>query len=232
MDTFVLMNQQGEYACEQGHYGHGGDTPSLGFTKDLDQATVFNRNKIGAMVRATRSMSGANSMEQELASYIRVPAYEVRSVKLGEQKVQSVIKDELVYDKLVTQEPVRDKEIKFETMDGAPWHKHPYQNKVTVHIRKDKSGTAKIVAVEEKKRYYKVKEPLKAVYCTLSKKMLDDARKGQGKKPYNEPGNFLVGDGYFAQDRINTYGKDRWEAACEIVSKYEGYNVYHVAKLD
>lgn len=52
-----------------------------------------------------------------------------------------------------------------------------------------------------------------------SAKCLKDARKALGAAPYNEPGNFLVGDGYFSQDCINKYGQRQWDEACRLVLK-------------
>lgn len=50
-----------------------------------------------------------------------------------------------------------------------------------------------------------------------SAKCLKDARKALGAAPYNEPGNFLVGDGYFSRDCINKYGQRQWDEACRLV---------------
>ena len=51
-----------------------------------------------------------------------------------------------------------------------------------------------------------------------SAKCLKDARKALGAAPYNEPGNFLVGDGYFSRDCINKYGQRQWDEACRLVT--------------
>lgn len=50
-----------------------------------------------------------------------------------------------------------------------------------------------------------------------SAKCLKDARKALGAAPYNEPGNYLVGDGYFSRDCINKYGQRQWDEACRLV---------------
>lgn len=95
-----------------------------------------------------------------------------------------------------------------------------------------KAGIFKDVSLTDGFEFDKVKEPyyqrlpareVPLVQCIgrtkrePSKKCLDDARKIMGKKPYNQPGNYLVGDGYFARDCINRYGEAMWNAACKQV---------------
>lgn len=46
---------------------------------------------------------------------------------------------------------------------------------------------------------------------------LEAARKLMGKGQYNEPGNYLVGDGYFGNDCRKKFGEKNFEAACDIV---------------
>lgn len=58
-------------------------------------------------------------------------------------------------------------------------------------------------------------EPEKRV--NVSSKCMRDARKALGAFPYNEPGNILVGDGYFSRDCINKYGQKQWDEACRLV---------------
>ena len=58
-------------------------------------------------------------------------------------------------------------------------------------------------------------EPEKRV--NVSSKCMRDARKALGAFPYNEPGNYLVGDGYFSRDCINKYGQKQWDEACRLV---------------
>ena len=52
-----------------------------------------------------------------------------------------------------------------------------------------------------------------------SSSCLRDAKKARGVFPYDEPGNYLVGDGYFARDCISKYGEKMWDYACELVRK-------------
>lgn len=62
------------------------------------------------------------------------------------------------------------------------------------------------------------KEPVKGSHgMNISKKCLDDARRIQGKAPFNNFGNFCYGDGYFAQSCIQKYGEKMWNAANDIV---------------
>lgn len=55
-----------------------------------------------------------------------------------------------------------------------------------------------------------------------SSKCLKDARMAMGAAPYNEPGNYLVGDGYFSQSCVGKYGQRMWDTACEMVRKEMG----------
>lgn len=48
-------------------------------------------------------------------------------------------------------------------------------------------------------------------------KCLDDARKACGVKPYNQPGNYLMGDGYFSKSCRDKYGEYYWNLACKMV---------------
>jgi hypothetical protein len=50
-----------------------------------------------------------------------------------------------------------------------------------------------------------------------SSNCLRDARKACGVAPYNDSGNYLVGDGYFSNDCRKTYGDKMWDLACEMV---------------
>lgn len=52
---------------------------------------------------------------------------------------------------------------------------------------------------------------------TPSSSCMDAARKFCGVAPYNEPGNYIVGDGYFANDCRKKYGDKNWERACALV---------------
>ena len=57
------------------------------------------------------------------------------------------------------------------------------------------------------------KRPMPSSSC------MRDAKKACGVAPYDVPGNYLVGDGYFANDCRKKYGEKMWDYACELVRK-------------
>jgi hypothetical protein len=68
---------------------------------------------------------------------------------------------------------------------------------------------------EEVARNVEKRMPQRPVH--VSANCMRDARKALGVFPYDEPGNYLVGDGYFSRDCIGKYGEKMWNAACEQV---------------
>lgn len=106
--------------------------------------------------------------------------------------------------------------------------------------RPENPEPAKVCPWEEKKVSYETDQPgnelthlvkqKEEVARKVEKRMLQrpvhvsancmkDARKALGVFPYDEPGNYLVGDGYFSRDCIGKYGEKMWNVACEIVRK-------------
>lgn len=68
---------------------------------------------------------------------------------------------------------------------------------------------------EEVARKVEKRMPQRPVH--VSANCMKDARKALGVFPYDEPGNYLVGDGYFSRSCISKYGQKMWDAACEQV---------------
>lgn len=52
-----------------------------------------------------------------------------------------------------------------------------------------------------------------------SNSCMRDAKKALGLPPYDQPGNYLVGDGYFSLDCRRKYGDRMWDYACELLRK-------------
>lgn len=68
---------------------------------------------------------------------------------------------------------------------------------------------------EEVARKVEKRIPQRPVH--VSANCMKDARKALGVFPYDEPGNYLVGDGYFILSCIGKYSQKMWDAACEQV---------------
>lgn len=78
MNTFVLISKYGEYAIPVYRGGGFGDkTPNLlDTTTDIDAAFLFNERVHRNLVQEGISDSG----------FVKVPAYEIREVRLGVKK--------------------------------------------------------------------------------------------------------------------------------------------------
>ena len=99
---------------------------------------------------------------------------------------------------------------------SVPWENKPGDREISPaefeRLHQQKFETAR--SIEE---HQQITERKNKPAVSPSAKCLKDARKALGAAPYNEPGNFLVGDGYFSRDCINKYGQRQWDEACRLV---------------
>lgn len=94
---------------------------------------------------------------------------------------------------------------------------YPWEEK-KVSYETDQPGNELTYLVKQKEevaRKVEKRMPQRPVH--VSANCMRDARKAAGVFPYDEPGNYLVGDGYFSRSCIGKYGEKMWNAACEQV---------------
>ena len=100
-----------------------------------------------------------------------------------------------------------------EPLKAYPWEGDKKVNIIADEVPQPVNGASFTELVERHRKNERKNSPA----VSPSVKCLKDARKALGAAPYNEPGNFLVGDGYFSRDCINKYGQRQWDEACRLV---------------
>jgi len=75
MESFILLNEIGEFQTVGTSLGHGGQKTYVNSHRNINAATVFNPYSYSDAVKSCK----------DLKNYIQVPAYETRVVTIGQK---------------------------------------------------------------------------------------------------------------------------------------------------
>lgn len=193
---FIFVNEHGEYATPGLSSGHGPTREIVNWVKDINQAYVFPHE---AMVRRRF---------KQLEKCRALKAVATREVLIRDwNSEQTAAYPWQEPPKIPRKAPWEDQEI----LKGMS--ESDKQRYLNGEFRFEDKQEPETSCNPGKPAPYNV--PQRTVH--ISANCMRDARKALGVFPYDEPGNYLVGDGYFSRSCIGKYGQKMWDAACEQV---------------
>lgn len=184
---FIFVNEHGEYATPGLSSGHGPTREIINWVKDINQAHVFPHEAI--MRRRFKQLEKCRALK----------AVATREV--------------LIRDWNTEQTAAYPWQEAPKVERKAPWEDPEF--KICEEKPKAPKRTNAVHEIPTSKPASQPRAPVRPVH--VSANCMRDARKALGVFPYDEPGNYLVGDGYFSRSCIGKYGQKMWDAACEQV---------------